>query len=63
MEIHSLNLNLNLWFKMAQTHLVVVALAQHTHFCHVMIMHHIVHCIDRGFGDGFDDTDEELYYL
>ena len=32
---------------MAQTHLVVVALAQTTAYCHVMIMHHIVHCIDR----------------
>ena len=46
-------------------------------FCHVMIMHHIVHCIDcvpscllvivpsqqMTFDDEFDDTDEELYYL
>ena len=27
-----MSLGLNLWFKMAQTHLVVVTLAQHTHF-------------------------------
>ena len=44
--IHSLNLNLNLEFKSTQTFLLLVALAQLTSYCHVMIMHHIVHCID-----------------
>ena len=63
---------------MAQTHLVVVALDQHTHFCHVIIMHHnccfaliVLFLVCRylsplsrcGSDDEFDDTDEELYYL
>ena len=58
--------------------MLLVALAQTTAYWHVMIMHHIVHCIDcvfllcswylspldrRGSDDEFDDTDEELYYL
>ena len=46
LEIHSLNLNLNLEFKSTQTLLLLAALAQITAYCHVMIMHHIVHCID-----------------
>ena len=63
-------------FDSNQLHLIwlLVALAQITAYCHVMIMHHIVHCIDcvlpclspldrRRSDDEFDDTDEELYYL
>ena len=69
---------MNLRFKPTPFNLLLVALAQTTAYCHVMIMHHIVHCIDRvfficcrclsplskrGSDDEFDDTDEELYYL
>ena len=68
---------MNPWFKLAQTFLFLVALGQTHSFCHVMIMHHIVHCIDcvpsllsvvvpsrqTCSNDEFDDTDEELYYL
>ena len=39
---HIWSLNLNPWFKLAQTLLVLVALAQITSYCHVMFMHHIV---------------------
>ena len=56
---------------------MLVALAQTTTYCHVMIMHHIGHCIDcvlpclsclsplsrRCSDDVIDDTDEELFYL
>ena len=38
---------LNLGFKPTPFNLLLVALAQTTAYCHVMIMHHIVHCIDR----------------
>ena len=37
---------LNLVFKPTPFNLLLVALAQTTAYCHVMIMHHIVHCID-----------------
>ena len=37
---------LNLGFKPTPFNLLLVALAQSTAYCHVMIMHHIVHCID-----------------
>ena len=37
-----MRLGLNHWFKMTQTHLVLVALAQITSYCLVMFMHHIV---------------------
>ena len=74
---HIWSLNLNLGFKPTSFNLLLVALAQNTSICHVMIMHHIVHCIDRVFlylpvivpsrqtctDDVIDDTDEELYYL
>ena len=40
------SLNLNLGFKPTSFNLLLVALAQTTAYCHVMIMHHIVHCID-----------------
>ena len=43
---HMWSLNLNLGFKPTPFNLVLVALAQITAYCHVMIMHHIVHCID-----------------
>ena len=78
METHNLSLDLNPWFKLAQTLLVLVALAQSAAYCHVIIMHHNC-CIAlivfflvcrylsplsrRGSDDEFDDTDEELYYL
>ena len=39
-------MNLNLVFKPTPFNLLLVALAQSTACCHVMIMHHIVHCID-----------------
>ena len=69
--------DLNLGFKRTPFNLLLDALAQITAYCHVMIMHHIVHCIDcvlpccrclfplsrRRTDDEFDDTDEELYYL
>ena len=73
-----MELNLNLWFKPTSFNLVLVALAQIPTSCPVMIMHHIVHCIDCAFSllpvpvpprvdvvtdDVIDDTDEELYYL
>ena len=72
------SLNLNLGFKPTSFNLLLVALAQTTAYFHVMIMHHIVHCIDyalplccrysspldrRTSDDEFDDTDEKLYYL
>ena len=78
LEIHSLNLNLNLWFKSTQTLLLLAALAEITSYCHVIITHHIVHCIDCVLSmfaggcsplvdvcsdDEFNDTDEELHYL
>ena len=77
LNIHIWNLNLNLGFKPTPCNLLLVALAQITANCHVMIMHHIMHCIDcvlpclpvlsplgkRGSDDEFNDTDEELYYL
>ena len=37
-----MELNLNPWFKPTSFNLVLVALAQITAYCHVMIMHHIV---------------------
>ena len=40
------SLNLNLGFKPTSFNLLLVALAQTIAYCHVMIMHHIVHCID-----------------
>mgnify|MGYP005824630457 CR=1 FL=1 len=40
------SLNLNLVFKPTPFNLLLVALAQSTAYCRVMIMHHIVHCID-----------------
>src|SRR3954471_14785760 len=43
---HMWSLNLNLGFKPTSFNLLLVALAQTTSYCHVMIMHHIVHCID-----------------
>ena len=71
---HIWSLNLNLGFKPTPFNMLLVALAQIKSYCHVMIMHHIVHCIDcvlpclspldrRRSDDEFDDTDEELYYL
>ena len=44
--IHIWSLNLNLGFKPTPFNLLLVALGQPTAYCHVMIMHHIVHCID-----------------
>ena len=43
---HMWSLNLNLGFKPTPFNLLLDALAQITAYCHVMIMHHIVHCID-----------------
>ena len=43
---HIWSLNLNLVFKPTSFNLLLVALAQTTSYYHVMIMHHIVHCID-----------------
>ena len=40
------SLNLNLGFKPTPFNMLLVALAQNTAYWHVMIMHHIVHCID-----------------
>ena len=40
------SLNLNLRFKPIPFNMLLVASAQSTTYCHVMIMHHIVHCID-----------------
>ena len=45
-NIHIWSLNLNLGSKPTPFNLLLVALAQITAYCHVMIMHHIVHCID-----------------
>ena len=39
---HIWSLNLNLVFKPTSFNLLLVALAQTTTYCHVMIMHHIV---------------------
>ena len=46
LNIHIWSLNLNLGFKPTPSNLLLVALAQITAYCHVMIMHHIMHCID-----------------
>ena len=77
-EFHIWSFDLNLGFKPTSFNPLLVALAQITSYCHVMIMHHIVHCIDCVLSvfagrcspsvgvcseDEFDDTDEELYYL
>ena len=43
---HMWSWNLDLGFKPTSFNLLLVALAQTTSYCHVMIMHHIVHCID-----------------
>ena len=40
------SLNLNLGFKPTSFNLLLDALAQIIAYCHVMIMHHTVHCID-----------------
>ena len=70
-------MELNLWFKITQTTLLVFALAQHTHFpwhdhasyCCVALIVFFLVCrylsplSGRSFDDEFDDTDEELYYL
>ena len=40
------SLNLNLGFKPTPFNLLLDALAQIIAYCHVIIMHHIVHCID-----------------
>ena len=77
MNINIWNLNLNLGFKPTSFNLLLVALGQITSYCHVIIMHHIVHFIDcvlpccwclspldrRGSDDVIDDTDDDLYYL
>ena len=68
---------MNPWFIWTSFKLLLDALVQIIAYFHVMIMHHIVHCIDcvlpccrclsplsrRRTDDEFDDTDEELYYL
>ena len=46
---HIWSLNLNLGFKPTSFNLLLVTFAQTTAYCHVMIMHHIVHCIDCVF--------------
>ena len=70
-------MHLNLWFKWAQTTLVVDALAQHNILtCHDHASYCALHWLcfflccrylssldRRGFDDEIDDTDEELYYL
>ena len=38
--------NLNPWFKPTSFNLVYSCISPTHSFCHVMIMHHIVHCID-----------------
>ena len=43
---HIWSWNLNHVFKPTPFNLLLDALAQTTAYCHVMIMHHIVHCID-----------------
>ena len=43
---HIWSLNLNLVFKPTSFKSQLGALAQITSYCHVIIMHHIVHCID-----------------
>ena len=76
--LHMWSLNLNLEFKPISFNLLLVALAQSTTYCHVIIMHHNC-CIAlivfflvcrylfplsrRGSDDEIDDPDEELYYL
>ena len=75
---HIWSLNLNLVFKPTSFKSMLVALAQITAYCHIMIMHHIVALhwlcsffvaggcspsVDVCSDDEFDDTDEELYYL
>ena len=49
MNNHIWSLNLNLVFKPTLFNLLLVALAQTHSYCHVMSMHHIVHCIDCKF--------------
>ena len=77
MNIYIWSLNLNLVFKPTPFNLLLVALAQTTAYCHVMIMHIlcialivfflVCKCLPpldrRGSDDEFDDTDEELHYL
>ena len=46
MNIYIWSLNLDLVFKPTSFNLLLDALAQTTTYCHVMIMHHIVHYID-----------------
>ena len=43
---HIWSLNLNLVFKPTSFNLLLVALAQSTTYFHVIMMHHVVHCID-----------------
>ena len=43
---HIWSLNLNLVFKPTPFNLLLVALGQSTTYCHVIVMHHVVHCID-----------------
>ena len=43
---HIWSLNLNPWFKPTSFNLVYSCISPTHSFCHVMIMHHIVHCID-----------------
>ena len=43
---HMWSLNFNRRFKPTPFNLLLVALAQTTTYCHVMIKHHIVNCID-----------------
>ena len=45
-KCHIWSLNLNPGFKPTSSKLLLVALAQTIAYCHVMIMHHIVHYID-----------------
>ena len=42
LNLHIWSLNLKLGFKPTSFNLLLVALAQLTAYCHVMIMHHIV---------------------
>ena len=78
LNINIWSFNLNLGFKPTSFNFLLVALAQITTYCHVIIMHHNC-CIAlivfffvcrylsplsrRGSDDEFDDSDEELYYL
>ena len=49
LKCHIWSLSLNLRFKPTPFNLLLVALAQTTEYCHVMIMHHTVRCIDCVF--------------